>query len=221
MISLLIDSSNQPLSVAVMQDNNVLAFKTNGEKVNHSIQLMPTVKTLLDEAHVTPQQLEAIIVAKGPGSYTGLRIGVTTAKTLAYTLNIPLYGVSSLHALAATVEAKEKSIVPIFNARRGYVFAGIYQWQKGNLKAIMEDQYIALKTLLSLLDVYSDVIFVGEDIRFFETELQHFDTVANLPQAEKMFALRGEAVNVHTFVPSYLKLSEAEQNWMKQESSKH
>ncbi|WP_457826661.1 tRNA (adenosine(37)-N6)-threonylcarbamoyltransferase complex dimerization subunit type 1 TsaB, partial [Staphylococcus aureus] len=82
-------------------------------KVNHSIQLMPTVKMLLEEANLTPKQLDAIIVAKGPGSYTGLRIGVTTAKTLAYTLNIPLYGVSSLQALAATIDAQEKTIVPI------------------------------------------------------------------------------------------------------------
>ncbi|RIM55428.1 tRNA (adenosine(37)-N6)-threonylcarbamoyltransferase complex dimerization subunit type 1 TsaB, partial [Staphylococcus arlettae] len=135
MISLLLDSSNQPLSVAVMEDDDVLASRTNGEKVNHSIQLMPTVKMLLEEANLTPQQLDAIIVAKGPGSYTGLRIGVTTAKTLAYTLNIPLYGVSSLQALAATIDAQEKTIVPICNARRGFVFAGIYQWQNGKLKA--------------------------------------------------------------------------------------
>lgn len=221
MISLLLDSSNQPLSVAVMEDDDVLASRTNGEKVNHSIQLMPTVKMLLEEANLTPKQLDAIIVAKGPGSYTGLRIGVTTAKTLAYTLNIPLYGVSSLQALAATIDAQEKTIVPIFNARRGFVFSGIYQWQNGKLKVVMEDQYIALESLLSKLGTYSDVVFVGEDVRVFETELQHFDTIANLPKAETMFALRGEAVNVHTFVPSYLKLSEAEQNWMKQQSNKN
>ncbi|UEX90737.1 tRNA (adenosine(37)-N6)-threonylcarbamoyltransferase complex dimerization subunit type 1 TsaB [Staphylococcus ratti] len=221
MISLLIDSSNQSLSVAIMENDNVLASETTVEKRNHSVQLMPKVKKLLEKLNLTPQNLEAIIVAKGPGSYTGLRIGVTTAKTLAYTLNIPLYGVSSLQALAATISDETKTIVPIFNARRGFVFAGVYQWHNQILTPLIADQYIEMDQLITQVAAYDNIVFVGEDVQVFETKLASFETQNNVPQAEKMFQLRGEAVNVHKFVPSYLKLSEAEQNWMKQQSSEN
>lgn len=220
MISLLLDSSNQPLSVAVMQDNEVLASKTVSEKKNHSIQLLPTIKSLLNGINLTPKDIDAIIVAQGPGSYTGLRIGVTTAKTLAYTLNIPLFAVSSLAALAATVKDKSKAIVPIFNARRGFVFAGVYQWVNDVLTCVIEDQYISVNTLISKLDNLQNVVFVGVDTQVFETELKSYQTVPNLPQAHEMFQLKGQPVDVHAFVPSYLKLSEAEQNWMNQQSNK-
>ncbi|NJH67176.1 tRNA (adenosine(37)-N6)-threonylcarbamoyltransferase complex dimerization subunit type 1 TsaB [Staphylococcus agnetis] len=219
MISLLLDSSNQPLSVAVMKNDDVLASKTTAEKRNHSIQLMPTIKELLDKVKLEPKDLNAIIVAQGPGSYTGLRIGVTTAKTLAYTLNIPLYGVSSLSALAATVDDKSATIVPIFNARRGFVFAGVYQWHNDSLTCVIDDQYIELASLITKVASMDNVVFVGEDTEQFEGELEQFSTVSNLPQAHQMYFLKGQPVDVHTFVPSYLKLSEAEQNWMNQQSN--
>ncbi|MDU2145181.1 MAG: tRNA (adenosine(37)-N6)-threonylcarbamoyltransferase complex dimerization subunit type 1 TsaB, partial [Staphylococcus sp.] len=99
---LLIDTSNQPMSIALMNDDEVLAIKTTNSKKDHSSQLMPGIQSLFNESNLKKQELDGIVVAKGPGSYTGVRIGVTVAKTLAYALNTKLYGVSSLKALAAT-----------------------------------------------------------------------------------------------------------------------
>lgn len=93
---LLIDTSNQPLSVALMQDEKVLIEQTTNIKQNHSVQLMPEIQKLFEQSQVDKQEITDIVVAEGPGSYTGLRIGVTVAKTLAYALQTRLYGVSSL-----------------------------------------------------------------------------------------------------------------------------
>ena len=93
---LIMDTSTKILGVAVLDGENILGEKTIHDVKNHSKYLMPTILSVMEEAHVKPDELQGIVVAKGPGSYTGVRIGVTVAKTLAWTLNIPLYAISSL-----------------------------------------------------------------------------------------------------------------------------
>ena len=88
------------------------------------------------------------MVAEGPGSYTGLRIGVTVAKTLAYALNTNLYGVSSLKALASTVKRQYEVVSTHFDARREAVYAGVYQYQDNELITIIDDTYIPILNLL-------------------------------------------------------------------------
>lgn len=217
---LLIDTSNQPLSVAVMRDADVLATYHTNEKKNHSVQLMPAIIDTLQAAGMNKKDLDAVVVAEGPGSYTGLRIGVTTAKTLAYALNIKLYGVSSLQGLAATVSKDDaRLIVPIFDARRQFVFAGIYQYQSGKLVTIMEDTYIEISELHETCVAASKdngYVYVGVDCPKFEEVIgDHY--VTHTPQAECMYPLITEASDVHQFVPKYLKISEAEKNWIDQQ----
>src|SRR5690554_6176022 len=95
------DTSNQPMSVAVVEDNKVLAEITVNIKRNHSIQLMPAIDEMLEQAKLTIDDIDRVAVAEGPGSYTGLRIAVTIAKSLAWTKEIELVGVSSLKLVAA------------------------------------------------------------------------------------------------------------------------
>lgn len=218
MIYLLIDTSNQPLSVAIMENDKTLAEINNNEKLNHSIQLMPAIISALQEANMTKKDIGAIVVADGPGSYTGLRIGVTVAKTLAYALNVSLYGVSSLAALAATVKQQDKLIVPIFDARREAVYAGVYSNKSGDVNHIMPDQYITIKDLLTFLRLDGrPYVFVGDDT----TKLAHLldsEYIPNLPQAHVMKSLISTPVNIHEFVPKYLKISEAERNWLEKQN---
>lgn len=136
-----IDTSNQPLSVAITEGNEVLAEFNSGMRINHSITMMSQIESLLEYTKLEMKDIEGIVVAKGPGSYTGLRIGVTAAKTLAYTLNIPLYAVSSLAAIAATVRMHEFLLVPVIDARRNHVYAGIYRY-KGVKLELVEDETI-------------------------------------------------------------------------------
>nr|WP_241864536.1 tRNA (adenosine(37)-N6)-threonylcarbamoyltransferase complex dimerization subunit type 1 TsaB [Staphylococcus massiliensis] len=199
-----------------MNDDDVIDDYTTNIKKNHSVQLMPAIEHMMNEHNMTPQQLDAIVVAQGPGSYTGLRIGVTTAKTLAYTLHIPLYGVSSLKALAHTLTHETRVIVPVFNARREHVYAGAYQFKDGHFETIIEDQYIAIKDLNDKLQsLNDDYIFVGHDTTDLE-DLLDGPTLHQLPRAIAMKPLIHTPEDTHTFKPTYLKLSEAEQNWINQ-----
>ena len=109
------DTSNQALSLAVLEDEHLLAQTTLNIKKNHSITLMPAIDFLMKSLDMKPMDLDRIVVAQGPGSYTGLRIAVATAKTLAHTLKIELVGVSSL--LALVPEQVEGLVISIMDAR--------------------------------------------------------------------------------------------------------
>lgn len=225
---LTMDTSNQTLSIALLDNQEVLASYTSKTNKNHSVTLMPAIEFLMEQNNVKPADLERIIVAKGPGSYTGLRIGVTTAKTLAWTLGIELFAVSSLANLASTVMKENTIIVPIFDARRGNVYTGIYQWQSGQLQAVQEDRHIEFVSLLQeLLAEYSatsEMIFVGEISLEFEEQMK--ELFSNRPYQIKNNQLIDSAnlgaiayedsqvINLEDFIPTYLKLVEAEENWL-------
>ncbi|MDN6519057.1 MAG: tRNA (adenosine(37)-N6)-threonylcarbamoyltransferase complex dimerization subunit type 1 TsaB, partial [Enterococcus sp.] len=138
---LAMDTSNQTLAVAVLEDEKVLAHFQLNRKMNHSLTLMPAIESVMQASGLTPADLDRIVVAKGPGSYTGIRIAVTTAKTLAETLKIQLTTVSSLAVIAGNVQT-EKVIIPLIDARRNNVYAGAYRWEQGKLVSVMADQHM-------------------------------------------------------------------------------
>lgn len=215
---LMIDTSNQPMSIAIMQDDTVLAVTTSEDKRDHSSQLMPGIQHLFEEAKIEKNDIDGIVVAKGPGSYTGVRIGVTTAKTLAYALNTKLYGVSSLAALAATVKNDEqKLLVPIIDARREAVYTGVYQNVDGNITTIIKDQYLPIEELKKqLTEMNQPFLYVGRDADKLSENLGG-EIKNNLPHAPTMKQLITNSEPIHTFVPNYIKLSEAERNWLNQQ----
>lgn len=221
MTTLLIDTSNQPLAVAIMNENQILLNHQSNIKKNHSLQLMPVIENMLKEANIVPKDLTEIVVANGPGSYTGLRIGITTAKSLAYALNIPVYEVSSLKALARTTDIKDTLIVPIFDARRSHVFTGVYKYEDDVLINVMEDTYISIEALKEYLDSSKKAyIFVGKDAEKLQEQLAG-EIKPYLPDASRMYGIKEEAVtNVHELKPRYLKLSEAEQNWKNNQTTR-
>lgn len=221
MTTLLIDTSNQPLAVAIMNENQILLNHQSNIKKNHSLQLMPVIENMLKEANIVPRDLTEIVVANGPGSYTGLRIGITTAKTLAYALNIPVYEVSSLKALAHTTDIKDTLIVPIFDARRSHVFTGVYKYENDVLINVMEDKYISIEALKEYLESLNKTyIFVGKDAEKLQDQLAG-EIKSYLPDASRMYDIKEEAVeNVHELKPRYLKLSEAEQNWKNNQTTR-
>ena len=227
MKTLAIDTSNQTLAVAVVDGQEVLGQSQTMAIKNHSTELMPAIDGLMQAVGMAPKELEQIVVAKGPGSYTGLRIGVTTAKTLAQTLNIPLIGVSSLKAVAANCVGVSQVIVPLFDARRQNVYAGAYQWHNGTLETRIKDQHISLSELLAQLKAVDgqEVLFVGADtVKFkdmIEAELPtaRINQVSlwNYPNGVVLAAIAKEeapVASIHDFVPDYLKLVEAEEKWL-------
>lgn len=219
MNSLLIDTSNQPMSIALIQNGNVIDEINSNEKVNHSVQLLPNIQKLFNDNDINKKELNRIIVAKGPGSYTGVRIGVTVAKTLAYALKTELYGVSSLAALAATFKDDFGLLVPIIDARREAVYTGIYQWKENQLENVVKDQYLTIDELKNILkEIQHPYIFIGQDAEKL-SDLLEGTVVANLPKASVMEELIEEPDDVYTMTPNYIKLSEAERNWLQQKNS--
>lgn len=221
---LAIDTSNQPLSVAVLEDGNLLSQATCTKTKNHSVKLLPLIERLMEDAKLKPCELDRIVVAKGPGSYTGLRIGVATAKTLAYTLDKELAGVSSLEVLAAAFPKTEKSVlVPLFDARRGNVFAGAYRYdENGLLQTVMSDRHIAVADLCEEF-ASQNVIFVGKDAQTYSdliNEKCKNGTISsfgfNYPRADilGMIGENEKCVDVNDFVPNYLRMTQAEAQWL-------
>lgn len=210
-----IDTSNQPLSVAITEGNEVLAEFNSGMRINHSITMMSQIESLLDYTKLEMKDIEGIVVAKGPGSYTGLRIGVTAAKTLAYTLNIPLYAVSSLAAIAATVRMHEFLLIPVIDARRNHVYAGIYRYKGVKLELVEDDTYISIDELnQKLKEQHLPYLFIGMNAEKLAEQLKG-PSYYCIPRSAEMRRLINESylVNAHTFEPTYLRISEAERNW--------
>lgn len=223
MIWLGIDTSHTPLAVAVVKDDQVLAEYKSSLKITHSIGTMPAIEELLKKADIKPNEIDAIAVANGPGSYTGVRIGVTIGKTLAWTLNIPIVSVSSLQVLAGNVPFFSGVVCSIMDARRGNVFAGIYMNEE-----VVKEAHMSLTELLQTLDgMGQPVLFVGMDVSIHWEQIkevlgdkvQRVNGAFNLPSAAVLIELakKQEASDVHTTVPEYLRVTEAEANWMKEQ----
>ena len=208
------DTSSKALSLAILEDKQVLAETTINIKKNHSITLMPAIDFLMASLDWTPKDLDRIVVAEGPGSYTGLRIAVATAKTLAHTLNIELIGMSSL--LALVPYQQEGLFVPLMDARRNNVYAGFYE----NAKPVMPEAHLPFEQVIELIKGASQVTFVGEVGPFIEQIQEHLPRTnfkETLPNAANLALLAWdkEADSLHDFVPNYLKRVEAEENWLK------
>ena len=208
------DTSSKALSLAILEDKQLLAETTINIKKNHSITLMPAIDFLMASLDLTPKDLDRIVVAEGPGSYTGLRIAVATAKTLAHTLNIELVGMSSL--LALVPNQQEGLIVPLMDARRNNVYAGFYE----NTQPVFPEAHLSFAEVLEQVKDAEQVTFVGE-VGAFAEQIQERLPQANyqetLPNAANLalWAWDKEVDSLHDFVPNYLKRVEAEENWLK------
>lgn len=224
MIYLGIDTSNSPLAIALAKEDTILIEETSNLKINHSLTAMPAIEEMMAKAKITPAQLTHIAVAEGPGSYTGVRIGLTIAKTLAWSLKIPLHMVSSLKILAANGQFFDGIICPLMDARRGTAFIGAYEGE--SLESLIPDQHSEVSEFLfKLKDLGRPVLFTGVDIDIHEEKIREvlgedafFAAPSNrLPRASNliMLAKKSEAQDIHHAVPEYRRITEAEANYNK------
>ncbi|CAM4038090.1 tRNA (adenosine(37)-N6)-threonylcarbamoyltransferase complex dimerization subunit type 1 TsaB [Mesobacillus zeae] len=227
-----IDTSNYVLGIGLLDDNVVMGEYISNLKKNHSVRVMPAIQSLMEECSVAPGDLTKIVVAKGPGSYTGVRIGVTIAKTLAWTLNIPIAGVSSLEVLAASAGRYfDGFISPLFDARRGQIYTGLYQFKDGSIRKVIEDQLVmASDWALRLNEMQADVLFAGNDLGIHQQAItealgaraKFTGPTGNNPRPGELAVLgsQREAEPVHEFVPNYIRLAEAEAKWIEAQNKK-
>jgi tRNA threonylcarbamoyladenosine biosynthesis protein TsaB len=227
-----IDTSNYVLGIGLLDGETVLGEYISNIKKNHSVRVMPAIQTLMEECNIKPGDLSKIVVAEGPGSYTGVRIGVTIAKTMAWTLKIPLSGVSSLEvAAASTGRYFDGYVSPFFDARRGQIYTGLYKFENQKLQIVKEDQLVmSADWVKALNEMDSRVLFTSNDLNLHEDVIKEelgdkavFAAVTEQNPRPAELALLGrdkEAVDLHTFVPNYIRLAEAEANWLKAQETK-
>jgi len=229
MTVLSIDTSNYVLGVALVDEQKVIGELVTNLKKNHSVRAMPAIQQLMNDCDIQIDQLSKIVVAKGPGSYTGVRIGVTIAKTLAWSKNIPLVGVSSLEVLAANGQFFNGYICPLFDARRGQVYTGLYEYST-EMKSVLPDQNVLLTDWLEKLkEKEKPILFVGNDVAIHKETIQQqlgeqaviADVVHHNPRPSMLAKLgyHRDSENVHHFVPNYLRMAEAEAKWLEQQNA--
>ncbi|MDM5297058.1 tRNA (adenosine(37)-N6)-threonylcarbamoyltransferase complex dimerization subunit type 1 TsaB [Bacillus pumilus] len=225
MTILAIDTSNHTLGIALVRDDTVIGESITYLKKNHSVRAMPTVEALMKECGVAPSELSKIVVAKGPGSYTGVRIGVTIAKTLAWTLSLPITSISSLETLAANARYVDGYISPIFDARRGQVYTGLYTFEGGKMKEVKPDQNVLMTDWLhEIKKEGKPILFLGHDVHLHQESIRSIlGETAVMAEGSfhnprpSVLALLGRdrpAEDVHQLVPNYIRLAEAEVKWL-------
>lgn len=227
---LAIDSSTKVMGVAVAEDGRLLAEYITNTKLNHAVRLMPAIEQVLGEVGIQPNELDRIVVSQGPGSYTGVRIGVTLAKTMAWSLNKELVGVSTLACMAQNGAYFQGLIVPFFDARRDRVYTGLYK--NDGLEAIKPDQILPVEKWLERLQSREEpILFLGQDLDSFRSRIQNklgsravFAPMSlNLPRPSELAKL-GECLtpveSIHHFVPDYLQMAEAEAKWLEAQERK-
>ena len=192
---LFIDSATTNLVVAIINDGKIAYMYDNNDGHDTSSKMMPVLAEAFDSAGLKPQDIDKIFVVNGPGSFTGIRVGLTVAKTMAYTLNIPIVSVSSLEVMASG-----KAGTALINARRGYVFAGSYD---KNLGVIYPDSYVLMSDELNKP-------YISYDSFDFDTLKPYIDVLKVIRKHEN-----DKPVNPHAIKPNYLKMTEAEENLKK------
>lgn len=227
---LAINTTDQVLGVALVKHKQIIAEHVTNLRKGHAERLMPAIVHLMDEVNWKPENLDKIVVAKGPGSYTGVRIGLTTAKTLAWSLNIPIVGISSIFALAYQAQFSSDLICPFFDARRNRVYTGLFKWVGDRLQVVEDEQNIAIeKWLENLSKLKETVVFLSPNISLYKEMIQRVLGVRALFARDPYAIIRPshlvlasqhvEETDVHKLVPNYLRLAEAEANWLKQKEA--
>ena len=201
---LYIDTSSSYLYSAIVEDGKLLSSIQNDYGQALSEVALPRIVEMFQKSSISPKDIDKIIVVNGPGSFTGIRIGITIAKVYAWSLNIPITTITSLEAMAISSK-KETVHVPIINARRGYVYGAIYD---KDYNIIFKPKHIKWEELKMELNKIDDYELISNDT--FEEEL---NTNAYSPDFVKIISIYKdkECINPHAVNPDYLKRTEAEE----------
>jgi tRNA threonylcarbamoyladenosine biosynthesis protein TsaB len=215
------------MGVAVLDGQKVLAELVTNSQKQHSVRLMPAIAQLLQQLELRLDEIDVLAVTAGPGSYTGVRIGVTTAKTLAWAQKFPLYGVSTLEVLAQNGQYFPGLIVPMLDARRQRAYTAIYQRAADGVTPVLAPCVVAVDELLAQLAERTEtVLFLGDDVANFAVQIEaqlgaravFGHAAANLLSPAQLGQLAwqkwraGESPVGDDFAPNYLQPTQAEKN---------
>lgn len=222
MLVLGIETSTMQGGAALVGDDGLCSEYTLNVEATHSERLLPTIERMLHDAGIGLDALSGLAVSIGPGSFTGLRIGLSTVKGLAYATGLPVVGVPTLEALACAISFARAQICPVLDARKQEVYAALFRCERGELVRTMEDTALAPEALCG--KIRRPTIFLGDGLAvyggLFRRLLADRMLVSPPPSRRARPAwvaelgrrrlLRGERDAVDTLVPRYLRPSEAE-----------
>lgn len=223
-----IDSSGLVASVAIVEDDRLVAEYNLQYKITHSQTLLPMLEEIRNRIHLDMQTIDAIAVAAGPGSFTGLRIGAATVKGLGLALGKPIIPVPTLEGMAYNCYGTDLLVCPIMDARRNQVYTGLYSFEKEDrirMKSVMEQTAVGFDELAAKLNVLGrEVLFLGDGVPVFAEAMKELLRIPyyfapahmNRQRAASVAALGKEKFEQGIFedaadhAPEYLRLSQAE-----------
>ena len=233
MLILAFETTAKAGSVALLEDNRLLAESYQNTGLTHSQTLMVMAEDMLKAAGKSMADVTAVAVAEGPGSFTGVRIGVAAAKGLAWGGELPCYGVSTLESMALTLGAYQGYVCPVMDARRSQVYNALFYVNSGVLERVSEDRAIALSDLAEELKALKEPIFlVGDGSNLTYNTLKDSIPALVLPPEHRMHQraggvalaaakkiAAGDSGDAAAMVPNYLRLSQAERERMEKQKN--
>lgn len=230
-----LDSSGIVASVAIVEDDVLIAEYTVNYKKTHSQTLLPMLDEIAKMTELDLNSIDAIAVAAGPGSFTGLRIGSATAKGLGLALKKPLIAIPTVEGLAYNLYDIPGLICPIMDARRKQVYTGIYRFTDHQLKVVEDQMAVPMETVIEKLNQYGEAVtFLGDGVPVFHELIAEKMTVpysfapahVNKQRAAAVAALgeiyyrQGKTETAMEHVPDYLRVSQAERERAEREAAK-
>ncbi|TYQ18032.1 UNVERIFIED_CONTAM: tRNA threonylcarbamoyladenosine biosynthesis protein TsaB [Acetivibrio alkalicellulosi] len=229
---LAIDTSTLVAAVAVMEDDKLLGEYLLNHKKTHSQKLMPMIKELLHELELKPNDIDMFAASSGPGSFTGLRIGVTTVKAMGYATSKPVVAVPTLDVIAYNILMGSYIVCPIMDARNNQVYTGLYEWNYNNNVLERVSDYLALP-INELVDIIRQrgkkVVFAGDGVdihqEYLKNELQdkcdfapgnmRLQRASTTAHIAYMKFKKGDIDSSFEMTPFYLRKSQAERQYEK------
>ena len=222
-----IDTSTMAANVAVLEDDKLICEYTINTKKTHSQKLMPMIENILKLSDLDIKEIDAIAICVGPGSFTGLRIGMATAKAMAHVNNIPLIGVNSLEILGANMDLCNRNICSILDAQRNQVYMNKYILKDDKITELEE---ISIKPIDELLEEISssneDWVLVGEAVYKYKEKIEEISNITipspanNITKASTLcFVARDKMLsndqvyNCYNINPMYIRKSQAEEQY--------
>lgn len=228
---LAIDTTSLAASVALVDETKTIAEFTTNYKKTHSQTIMPMIDYLKNMVDLDLRSIDYIACSSGPGSFTGLRIGASTAKGLAFALGKKIVPVPTLDALAYNIFMNENIIVPIMDARRNQVYTAFYIWENNEFKRISDYMAEDISVVLEKLKHFDkNAVFLGDGTDVYKNTIKEFNEnyIFALPNANAQraatvgtlaisYAKKGMEVNTSDFELMYLRKSQAEREYDERE----
>jgi len=226
-----IETSTKTGSVAIATEDHIIAMYTLNIEVTHSERLMSTIDRVLSDTGIAMSDIDGFGVAIGPGSFTGLRIGLATVKGLAFATGKPVAAVPTLRALAWNLPFSAYPVCPMLDARKSEIYTAIFRSDAGTLVQLMPERAMALSLLAA--EITGPTVFTGEAAKQHEGELLKLcganalfaplsamvPSAAGIAELARAMIIQGAPSDIENLHPLYLRRPEAEVAWEKKQLS--